>query len=141
MDWPFDDPGLEAFWELLVDLGLVLIAVLSASPGNDAGGFTANWVRLGRVLSRRRNIRCQLAMSVPPQFYAVNGRYDLPDEALEVYRNERVWVELMYPITWGGRWSYPYRESWPLIRDLRDALGASSLLWGSDMPMVERFCT
>ena len=140
-NWTLDDPRLDPFWALLNDLELVLIAELSASPGIGAGGFTANLVRLGGVLSRWRNIRCQLAMSVPPQFYAVNGHYDLPDEALAVYRNDRVWVELMYPITWGGRWSYPYREAWPLIRNLRDSLGASSLLWGSDMPMVERFCT
>ena len=140
-DWALDDPRLEPFWALLDDLALVLIAELSASPGKGPAGFSANLVRLGRVLSRRRNIRCQLAMSVPPQYFAVNGHYDLPDEALAVYRNDRVWVELMYPITWGGRWSYPYREAWPLIQDLRDTLGASSLLWGSDMPMVERFCT
>lgn len=139
--WALDDARLEPFWELLDSLGLVLIAELSSSPGSDAAGFTANMVRLGRVLNRHRGIRCQLAMSVPPQFYAPNGRYEIPEEALEVYRNERVWVELMYPITWGGRWDYPYREAWPLIRDLRDALGPRSLLWGSDMPMVERFCT
>jgi predicted TIM-barrel fold metal-dependent hydrolase len=28
-----------------------------------------------------------------------------------------------------------------LIRQMRDLLGASRLVWGSDMPNVERFCT
>ena len=28
-----------------------------------------------------------------------------------------------------------------MIRDLRNRYGASKLVWGSDMPNVERFCT
>jgi hypothetical protein len=47
----------------------------------------------------------------------------------------------MFPITWGGVWDYPYPEAQALIRDMRDRWGASKLVWGSDMPNVERFCT
>ncbi|MBA3506372.1 MAG: amidohydrolase family protein [Betaproteobacteria bacterium] len=50
-------------------------------------------------------------------------------------------LEIMFPIAWGGVWDYPYKEAHPLIRDLRDRLGAEKLLWGSDMPNLERFCT
>ena len=32
-------------------------------------------------------------------------------------------------------------EAQPLIRELYQKLGASKLLWGSDMPNVERSCT
>ena len=28
-----------------------------------------------------------------------------------------------------------------MVRGLRDLLGADRLMWGSDMPNVERFCT
>ena len=38
------------------------------------------------------------------------------------------------------RWR-PYIEAQALIRDARDTFGASKLIWGSDMPNVERFCT
>ena len=47
----------------------------------------------------------------------------------------------MFPITWGGVWDYPYPEAQALIRGMRDLFGASRLVWGSDMPNVERFCT
>ena len=30
-------------------------------------------------------------------------------------RRDRFFIELMFPITWGGRWDYPYREAHPLI--------------------------
>ena len=45
------------------------------------------------------------------------------------------------PITWGGVWDYPYPEAQALIRQMRDLFGARKLVWGSDMPNVERFCT
>jgi len=47
----------------------------------------------------------------------------------------------MFPITWGGFWDYPYPEAQTLIQQMRDLFGASKLIWGSDMPNVERFCT
>ena len=48
---------------------------------------------------------------------------------------------MCFLITWGGLWDYPYPEARDLIRDLRDRYGAGKLVWGSDMPNVERFCT
>ena len=49
-------------------------------------------------------------------------------------------LEVMFPISWGV-WDYPYPEAQQLIRGMRDLFGASKLVWGSDMPNVERFCT
>jgi predicted TIM-barrel fold metal-dependent hydrolase len=47
----------------------------------------------------------------------------------------------MFPINLGGLWDYPYPEAQTLIRGLRDKFGVEKLIWGSDMPNVERFCT
>jgi predicted TIM-barrel fold metal-dependent hydrolase len=80
-------------------------------------------------------------MGVPVGFYARNGRYELPDEVERAYRHDNLQIEIMYPISWGGVWDYPYPEAQALIRDLRDRYGAGKLIWGSDMPNVERFCT
>jgi predicted TIM-barrel fold metal-dependent hydrolase len=80
-------------------------------------------------------------MGVPVGFFAQNGRYVLPDEVERVYRRDNLSIEIMYPISWGGAWDYPYPEAQALIRDLRDRFGAGKLVWGSDMPNVERFCT
>ncbi|WP_204275412.1 amidohydrolase family protein, partial [Enterobacter hormaechei] len=35
----------------------------------------------------------------------------------------------------------PYVEAQVLVREMRDLFGAAKLIWGSDMPNVERFCT
>jgi predicted TIM-barrel fold metal-dependent hydrolase len=59
----------------------------------------------------------------------------------KVYARETVRLEMTFPIAWGGVWDYPYPEAQALIKDLRDRYGAGKLVWGSDMPNVERFCT
>ena len=80
-------------------------------------------------------------MSPPVALFAKNGRYEFPDDLAAVYDHERLMLEVMFPITYGGVWDYPYPEAQTLIESLRDQLGAARLMWGSDMPNVERFCT
>ena len=60
---------------------------------------------------------------------------------LAAYKRDNLLIEIMFPITWGGVWEYPYPEAQDLIRQMRDLFGASKLVWGSDMPNLERFCT
>jgi predicted TIM-barrel fold metal-dependent hydrolase len=139
--WPLDDARLDALWDRLQSHDLVLCTEISGAPRYDAQTYVANIVALGRVLARFPRIRCHLAMGVPVQYFARGDRFELSEELEAVYRRDDFYLEIMFPITWGGRWDYPYREAQPLIRNLRDRLGAEKLMWGSDMPNVERFCT
>jgi predicted TIM-barrel fold metal-dependent hydrolase len=139
--WAIDDARLEPFWARLNELGLILCAELGGGPDHDAAGYIGKLTRLGAILDRHRNIRCHLAMGPPVALFGTGGRWDFPDEVLKAYRHDRMWIEIMFPITWGGAWDYPYAEARPLIRQMRDLFGADRLLWGSDMPNVERFCT
>lgn len=139
--WPLDDARLDPLWDRLQSRKLVLCAEITGAPAYDQAAYVANLLALSRVLDRFPGIVCHLAMGVPVQFFAKSSRWELPEELERVYARDDFYVEIMFPITWGGKWDYPYSESWPLIRDLRDRLGAEKLLWGSDMPNVERFCT
>jgi predicted TIM-barrel fold metal-dependent hydrolase len=139
--WAIDDPKLQPMWALIEERRLVLCVELSAGPTYDAAGYAAALLALGRVLGRHRSIRTHLAMGIPVQFFGRGERWDIPPELEAVYKRDDFYIEIMFPITWGGRWDYPYREAQPLIRDLRSRFGADRLLWGSDMPNVERFCT
>ena len=60
---------------------------------------------------------------------------------LAAYQRDNLLIEIMFPITWGGVWEYPYPEAQELIRRHARPFGAGKLVWGSDMPNVERFCT
>ncbi len=50
-------------------------------------------------------------------------------------------LEVLYPIHWGRTHDYPYPELKPVIQRLYRLVGAERLVWGSDMPNVERNCT
>jgi len=80
-------------------------------------------------------------MGPPVAHFARAGRWEFPPEVLAAYGRENLLIEIMFPITWGGVWDYPYLEAQELIRHMRDLFSASKLVWGSDMPNVERFCT
>ena len=41
-----------------------------------------------------------------------------------------------------GDWfDYPYRQVWPTLEQMVERIGADRLLWGTDMPFQNRFCT
>ena len=80
-------------------------------------------------------------MGPPVAYFAASGQWEFPPDVLSIYKRDNLLIEVMFPITWGGVWDYPYAEAQALIRGLRDTFGASKLVWGSDMPNVERFCT
>jgi hypothetical protein len=136
-----DDDGLAPFWDALASRGLVLCMELNSGPTFDRAGYLRHLTALGRQLARHPGLKCHLAMGPPAGLFATSGRWEIPDEALAVYRRDDLVLEVMFPISWGGVWDYPYPEAQSLIRGLRDLVGAERLIWGSDMPNVERFCT
>jgi predicted TIM-barrel fold metal-dependent hydrolase len=114
---------------------------LSATPNYDRASYIANLIALDRVMQRHRTTRFVLVMGPPVAHFGSNGQWDFPPEVLAAYRRENLLIEIMFPITWGGVWDYPYPEAQGLIRQMRELFGASRLVWGSDMPNVERVCT
>jgi predicted TIM-barrel fold metal-dependent hydrolase len=139
--WPLDGPELAPFWDKLARKDIALCFEMSSGPGYDMAGYMANLTAFGRVLRRHPSLRVHMAMSPPAAFFARNGHYQFPDEALAVWRQEPMVLEVMFPITYGGVWDYPYPEAQALIEDMKNLFGAHRLVWGSDMPNVERFCT
>ena len=52
-----------------------------------------------------------------------------------------MYTEILIPILMGGVWEYPYAEAQPYIRAYYERIGPDRLIWGSDLPNVERHCT
>ena len=50
-------------------------------------------------------------------------------------------MQLLFPIQIGGMWEYPWAEAEPTVGECVGKIGAERLAWGTDMPMVGRFCT
>jgi predicted TIM-barrel fold metal-dependent hydrolase len=139
--WYFTDARMDPFWELIASLDGPVFIEINASPTYDEAGYVANIKRLDTLVTRFPNTRWLIVMGPPVSYFGKNGKWEFPDEVDRTYRRDNVQIEIMFPIIWGWQWDYPYPEAQALIRDLRDKYGAEKLLWGSDMPNVERFCT
>ena len=139
--WSFDDPRYDAFWECVASMEIPVFLDATPVPNYDAPSYVANMGRLDTLLARYPAMRWSVIMAPPVKYFAKNGKWEFPEPVARAYGRENLQLEVCYPITMGGTWDYPYREAQPLIKDLRDRYGAQKLLWGSDMPNVERFCT
>ena len=134
-------PAFGGFWDKVVAYRLPVFIELSSTPAYDRAGYLANLLALDELLVRYPTHRFLLVMGPPAGYFAASGRWEFAAEPLTVYKRDNLQMEIMFPISWGGVWDYPYPEAQQLIRGMRDIFGASKLLWGSDMPNVERFCT
>lgn len=140
-EWCFDDSRLDPFWELIASLEIPVFLEASAVPNYDKASYVANMKRLDNILTRFPQMRWLLVMGPPAQHFGKNGKWEFPEEVKKTYRRENLQLEITFPIIWGGIWDYPFPEAQALIQDLRDKYGAQKLIWGTDIPNVERFCT
>lgn len=136
-----DDPRFDGFWDLVASLDVPVFFEPSAAPDYDEASYLATMARLDRLLARFPQMRWLLVMGPPVRLFAPRGEWRFPEPLARTLARENLQIEVCFPIAWGGVWDYPYPEAQALIRDLRDRFGAGKLVWGSDMPNVERFCT
>lgn len=136
-----DHDDFRPFWDKIVAYRLPVFIELSSTPTYDRAGYLGNLAALDVLLRRYPAHRFLLVMGPPVAHFGTSGSWKCPDEVLATYKRDNLQIEVMLPITWGGVWDYPYPEAQQLIRGMRDLLGAAKLVWGSDMPNVERFCT
>jgi len=137
----FNEERFDEFWNLVESTDTPVFIEFSALPDYNLGSMVAMLGRLAVHMDRFPAIRWVMVMAPPVQFFAQDGTWVFPDEAEAVYSRENVMLEICYPISWGGVWDYPYPEAQALIRGLHSKFGSEKLVWGSDMPNVERFCT
>ncbi|MGE0749247.1 MAG: amidohydrolase family protein [Variibacter sp.] len=140
-DITFDDPRMDAFWSKVEAARLPVFFEATAIPDYTEASYVRSMIALKALMDRYRNIRWVLVMGPPVGFFGLSGQWAFPDPVLEAYRHENMLIEVMFPITWGGKWEYPYPEAQVLIAHMHKLFGAAKLVWGSDMPNVERFCT
>jgi predicted TIM-barrel fold metal-dependent hydrolase len=65
----------------------------------------------------------------------------MPEPLAQLLAREQLMVEILYPIHWARTHEYPFPELRPAIQTLYNRCGGERLIWGSDMPNVERNCT
>jgi predicted TIM-barrel fold metal-dependent hydrolase len=136
----FSDELYYPFWDAVSALDIPVFWVfLGDSP---MGGFKEEMALFGKWLERYPQIPSVLVHGVPTALFAdEKDRVTLPDYMREILTQFPVYCEVLYPIAWGGKTDYPYARAQDHIHRLYDQLGPGRLVWGSDMPNVERYCT
>ena len=97
--------------------------------------------------SATRDVLCSLTHGFPWRLFldddpaASPSRIDLPDEIWTPFANPNLSLEVCFPVRLGDLFDYPYRELRPTLEQMVERIGADRLLWGTDMPFQNRFCT
>jgi predicted TIM-barrel fold metal-dependent hydrolase len=135
-----DDPVYEPFWRTVARLDLPVFWVHSGQ--SPIGTYADEVGTLEAIVERHPEIRHVLIHGLPTSLYAdENDIVRLPPAIDRMMRDAPVTAEILYPISWGGKFEYPYIRALGHIRQLLDAYGPDRFVWGSDMPNVERYCT
>ena len=134
-----DDPVFYPFWDHVRTLGIpVFWNITTLDPGQAA--WLDVHAAFGRWVERYPEVPSIYTHGIPLYRFWRDGVLDVPDEIWGPLMARNVSVEVLIPILMGGEWDFPYSESRRLIRDYYERLGPSRLIWGSDMPNVERRC-
>ncbi len=132
----FDDPLYDEFWATVSELGITVFWEIAGIPRPTQANYLKEIDRLVRWQARHPTIPSVLTHGLAPE-HVLN-----PSDPVErLLRDERITIEVLYPIAWGRTHDYPYWELRPVLRELHRRVGAQRLCWGSDLPNVERNCT
>jgi len=133
----FDDPGFDKFWATVRDLGVPIFWEVFGIPDpSDPQHLLAEIERLNRWATRWPTIRGVWTHGFDPDLVA-----RMPAPLAELLDRDQMMIELLYPIYWARTHEYPFPELRPTVEALYRRVGRERLIWGSDMPNVERNCT
>jgi 3-hydroxy-D-aspartate aldolase len=142
----WDDPQMNSYWNFVVSLGLPVYFTLALghpSQFEETGKafYLRELERLDRWMERFPEAAVVLTHGLPWRSYIEHNRIALPDAVWKVFERPRCYLQLLLPLRIGDIWDYPYKEVEPTIQECIERIGVDRLIWGTDMPMLERFCT
>ncbi|HEY1294598.1 MAG TPA: amidohydrolase family protein [Chloroflexota bacterium] len=133
----FDDPAFDPFWDTVRDLRIpVFWEIVGVPDPNQPEHLLSEIARLNRWAARWPTIPGVWTHGFAPDVVA-----RMPPPLAELLDRDQFLVELLYPIHWARTHEYPFPELRPTVETLYQRVGAERLIWGSDMPNVERNCT
>jgi predicted TIM-barrel fold metal-dependent hydrolase len=139
----WDDGPFRPFWELATSLRVPIFFTLGSAPGFDdeRQGFLAELDVLQRWMERYPDAIASVTHGFPYRAFLDGDRLVLPDSIWEPWRNPRLHLEVSFPVRLGDLFDFPYREVWPALEQMLRNVGSRNLMWGTDMPFQNRFCT
>lgn len=147
---PWDDGPYRPFWQAVAALGVPVFFTLGSGPADHAPGSSPAQQRAGylqelgvllRWMERYPDAVCAITHGFPWRLLLERSTFVLPEALWEPFLSPNCHLEVCFPVRIGDIFDYPYREVWPTLRAMVERVGADRLMWGSDMPFQNRFCT
>ena len=147
---PWDRGAYTPFWDAISTLGVPVFFTLSTGPrrASEAApdpeqqrGYLDELRILSKLMFRYSKMLCSITHGFPWRVYLDGGRIRLPDAIWEPFENPNLSIEVCFPVRVGDIFDYPYEEVWPVMADMVERIGPDRLLYGTDMPFQNRFCT
>jgi predicted TIM-barrel fold metal-dependent hydrolase len=132
-----DDPAFDPYWQEVRRLRVPVFWEILGVPLPTPAAYLDQIARLNRWAERYPDIPSVLTHGIDPDFL----RTELPEPLRELLAREQFLIELLYPIGQGRLHEYPFAATHQAIRRLYARVGGERLIWGSDMPNVQRHCT
>ncbi len=123
----FDSSIFDPLWEEVASLGIPVFWELFGDGDID---------RLARWMRKWPTIPCVWTHGFDPAVLS-----QMPEDLQRLLQHDQLTVEILYPIHWARNHEYPFSELRPALATLYQHCGGERLIWGSDMPNVERNCT
>jgi predicted TIM-barrel fold metal-dependent hydrolase len=137
----WDSPGLRTFWDHVARLGKPVFFTLAPWPAPTIEDYLGQLRTWRGWLARYPQVSAVLTHGFPWRLFREGQRLRLPAALFEPFDAPAARLQLLFHISLGNVWDYPYTELHGTIAELVDRLGSERLMWGTDMPNVERFCT
>ena len=146
-DEPWDDGAMRPFWSAIAALGIPVYFTLIGGRGSRT--YEQSWQEsyleeqrvLIRLMGRYPEMTVVITHGLPWKAFLDADRIRFPEAIWEVFHAPQCHLQLLIPIQMGGMWEYPWTEAEPTVKECVERVGADRLIWGTDMPMVARFCT
>jgi predicted TIM-barrel fold metal-dependent hydrolase len=133
----FDDPVFDSLWEEVRDLGIpVFWEIVGIPDPAKTEDLLREIERLNRWAERWPSIP-----GVWTHGFAPDVLERMPASLAQLLGRDQLTIEILYPIHWARTHDYPFPELRSALETLYRRVGGERLIWGSDMPNVERNCT
>jgi predicted TIM-barrel fold metal-dependent hydrolase len=144
---PWDDGTYRPFWEVVASLNVPIFFTLGtnrpgkATTSDHLEGYLEQLGILMRWMDRYPDTPVGLTHGFPYRLIRDGDRIVIPETFWQPFANLNCHLEVCLPVRLGDWFDYPYRELWPVVEEMVDRVGPQQLIWGTDMPFQNRFCT
>ena len=139
-----DAPSWQPFWDAVTALDVPLFFTLGGRPDASdprQGYLDELWI-VARWMERYPDARVSLTHGFPWRELVVGDRIEVPATWWEPFRDRpNLTIEVSFPVRIGDLFDYPWTGCQGALAGMVEQIGADRLLWGTDMPFQNRFCT